>query len=355
MQTRTRPVSFARAMPLDPVRSAEPRPLPYPGQGIAVISERESLGDGFYKLHLLRALKRAYPAEAIDWYVSEGPTPYAGPMAKIVAGYVAKVVPFAGFRRPRWQAIGRLRALPAYSLAIDNRTNNAVVMGTRLLLRAHLYQAPTPGYIFCSRRPGGIRPRHKLARLMKLLEAVTACPVDGDGEIPLAPDFVERAQRLLPEGPRYVGLVPGASGPERCWPVERYIELARWIRAQGARPVFILGPVEQALLERLRQALPDALFPGSAEGETLREVELSLAVGRRLAAAVSNDTGTGHLLAAAGAPLLSVFGPTDPRIWRPVARRFEIVWAREHGGREMERIPLAAVTAALERLMGQPG
>ena len=41
------------------------RPLPQPGRGIAVISERESLGDGFYKLNLLRALRRAYPGEKI--------------------------------------------------------------------------------------------------------------------------------------------------------------------------------------------------------------------------------------------------------------------------------------------------
>ncbi|HEY8014559.1 MAG TPA: hypothetical protein VIE35_01975, partial [Dongiaceae bacterium] len=151
----------------------QPKPLPRPGQGIAVISERESLGDGFYKLHLLRALRRAYPGEAIDWYVSEGPSPYGGMMAPIVARDLRKVVPFAGFRRPRLEAIHRLRALPPYSLVIDNRTNNAVVLATRLLLRAYLYQAPTPGYLFCSRRPGGARPMHKLARLMKLLEAVT--------------------------------------------------------------------------------------------------------------------------------------------------------------------------------------
>jgi len=331
----------------------QPKPLPRPGQGIAVISERESLGDGFYKLHLLRALRRAYPGEAIDWYVSEGPSPYGGMMAPLVARDLRKVVPFAGFRRPRLEAMRRLRALPPYSLVIDNRTNNAVVLATRLLLRAHLYQAPTPGYLFCSRRPGGARPMHKLARLMKLLEAVTSVAIDGAGEIELPPAMIETAGRLLPPGARYVGLVPGASGPERCWPLERYIELAGWIAAQGAKPAFILGPVELDLLPRLRQALPQALFPGCGETETIRDVELSLALGRRMAAAVSNDTGTGHLLGAAGTPLLSLFGPTDPRVWRPVAARIAVIWARDHGGPEMTRIPFAAVTKALQGLMKQ--
>lgn len=333
------------------VQARPPRPLPRPGGGIAVISERESLGDGFYKLHLLRAVRRAYPAEAIDWYVSEGPSPYGGIMAPIVAPHLRKVVPFAGFRRPWREAMRRLRALPAYSLVIDNRTNNAVVMATRLLLRAHLYQAPTPGYLFCSRRPGGTRPQHKLARLMRLLEAVTAAPADGAGEIALPPAVMEAAARLLPAGPRYVGLVPGASGPERCWPLARYVELAGWIEAQGGLAAFVLGPVEQKLLAPLRQALPRALFPGCGESETLGDVQLSLALGRRMAAAVSNDTGTGHLLGAAGTRLLSLFGPTDPRVWRPIGRETAVVWARDFGGPEMARIPIEAVTQALQRLM----
>src|SRR5258706_12131655 len=90
----------------------QPKPLPRPGQGIAVISERESLGDGFYKLHLLRALRRAYPGEAIDWYVSEGPSPYGGAMAPLLAPHLRKVVPLARLRPPPLGAMHRLRGPP---------------------------------------------------------------------------------------------------------------------------------------------------------------------------------------------------------------------------------------------------
>ena len=330
----------------------EPRPLPDPGSGIAVISEREGLGDGFYKLHLLRALKRAYPTEEITWYVSEGPAPYNGAMAPIVAPYLREVVPYAGFRRPWLEAIRRLRRLPPYALVIDCRSNNAVVLATRLLLRTGLYQAATPGYLFCSRRPSGKRPRHKLARLMKLLEGVMGCPADGGGEIDLPETTIEVAAQLLPSGPRYVGLAPGAFLPERRWPLDRYIALARWIVDNGAQPVFLLGPMEKPLLEPLRQALPKVLFPGCGETETLSDVELSLALGRRLAAAVCNDTGSGHLLAASETPLISLFGPTDPRTWGPVASHSTTIWARDYGGRKMSEIPLEAVTVALGKLMG---
>jgi ADP-heptose:LPS heptosyltransferase len=331
--------------------SPTPRPLPRPGRGIVVISERESLGDGFYKLYLLRALKRSYPEERITWVVSESDSPYRNVMARIVAPYVSSVVPNAGLQDPKLSAISNLRALPPCSLAIDNRSLCSVVLKTRMFLRADLYQAPAAGYMFSSRRPRGLRPRHKLARLMAMLQAVTRCPVDGSGEIPLPPAAIREAEAALPDGPTYVGIAPGATGPSHRWPLDRFIELARWIEERGWRPVVFLGPLERAVLPEIRRSLPRALFPGCTETETLREVELSLALAHRVRAAAVNDTGIGHLMAAAGTPLLSLFGPTDPRRWSPVGKQVRVIWSRDYGGREVDRIPFDAVTAALARLV----
>ena len=328
-----------------------PRALPHPGCGIVVISERESLGDGFYKLHLLRALRRTYPDEKITWIVSEGDSPYRAPMARIAAPLIDTLIVQAGLRRPWLTALGRLRVLPRFALAIDHRSNNAVIAATNLLLRADIYQAATPGYLFCRYRPKGARPRHKLARLMTLLEAAAGCPVDGSGEIDLPSDTVAKAATLLPEGPRYVGIAPGASGPPRYWPLDRQTALAGWIADQGWQPVILLGPMERHMLAPLRQALPAALFPGCSDSDMLADIDLWLALGRRLSAAVSNDTGTGHLLGETGVPLLSLFGPTDPRVWAPVTRQGHVIWSRDYGGPEMHRIALADVKAAVAALM----
>ena len=67
----------------------------------------------------------------------------------------------------------------------------------------------------------------------------------------------------------------------------------------------------------------------------------------RLAAAVANDSGTGHLIAAAGTKLVSLFGPTRAAKFAPAAPRLEIVAAQDFGGEAMEAIPLDAVDAAL--------
>ena len=334
-----------------PAAAPQPRPLRRPGLGIAVISERESLGDGFFKLHLLWALKRAYPDEKITWIVSEGDTPYRGAMARIAAPYLDRIIVHAGLRHPLRAAFRRLRALGPYSLAIDNRSNNGVVLATRLLLRADLYQAATPGYLFCSRRPRGFRSHHKLARLMALVEAVAGCPIDNTGEITLPSEVTAAAAALMPEGQRHVGLAPGASQPARTWPLENYIALVRWVLERSWRPVFLLGPFERNALAPLRAAVPQAIYPGCEERGPSGDVEVSLAVSRRLSAAVGHDTGTSHLMAAAGTPLVTLFGPSHSRTWAPHARRVVILRARDFGGREMERIPLAAVQAAVSQLM----
>jgi hypothetical protein len=245
----------------------------------------------------------------------------------------------------------RLRALPPYSLVIDNRTNNAVVLATRLLLQPISTRRP-PGLPLLARRLAGAAPPDaQTARLMKLLAAVTGVPIDGAGEIELPPAMLETAGRLLPPGAPCRAR-PRRLGARALLALGAISSCEAGSEAQGAKPAFILGPVELGLLPRL-PGLPQALFPGCSENETIRDVELSLALGRRMAAAVSNDTGTGHLLGAAGTPLLSLFGPDGPT-GLAAGRRPQ----RRHLGPRpwragMTRIPFAAVTAALQGLMKQ--
>jgi ADP-heptose:LPS heptosyltransferase len=96
--------------------------------------------------------------------------------------------------------------------------------------------------------------------------------------------------------------------------------------------------------------MPAATFPLQEETGEASPL-LTMALAQRLAAAISNDSGTGHLLAAAGCPMVSLFGPTRAAKFAPAARRLEIVEAQGFGGEAMTAIPLAAVAAAIERLL----
>jgi ADP-heptose:LPS heptosyltransferase len=75
---------------------------------------------------------------------------------------------------------------------------------------------------------------------------------------------------------------------------------------------------------------------------------LTIALARRLSSAVANDSGTGHMLAAADIPLVSLFGPTPPAKFAPATPRLTVLRAQDFGGGDaMESIPVQAVAAAL--------
>ena len=73
---------------------------------------------------------------------------------------------------------------------------------------------------------------------------------------------------------------------------------------------------------------------------------------RQLRVSVANDAGAGHLLAAGGHPLITLFGHTDEHKFAPPYASQTAVRARDYGGVEMWRIPLDAVEAAVARVLG---
>ena len=120
--------------------------------------------------------------------------------------------------------------------------------------------------------------------------------------------------------------------------------------------MLLLGPREIERAEAIRAAVPafaSVDLTGSSAGSG--SFDFTIAIAERLAVVVANDSGTGHLFAAAGRPIVSLFGPTDPRRWAPFAPLRKTLWAREFGGEAMECIPPQAVSGAVEEILGRTG
>ena len=116
-------------------------------------------------------------------------------------------------------------------------------------------------------------------------------------------------------------LHPGSGSPHKCWPVERYLQLARRLGELGARPRIVLGEVEA---ETWPAAQIDAF---AAAGELHRPTDLLglLDSFRGAGVFVGNDSGPGHLAGILGIPTVSLFGPTDPARWRPLGPRVSVI------------------------------
>ena len=108
----------------------------------------------------------------------------------------------------------------------------------------------------------------------------------------------------------YVVLCPVAVGFHRgqfkAW--NGFTRLTRELLAGGVAVVAMPGPAETATV---RSALPGAIVLPESDVATFAAV----LAGARLV--VANDSGPGHLAAAVGARLISVFGVTEPEKTRP--------------------------------------
>ena len=115
---------------------------------------------------------------------------------------------------------------------------------------------------------------------------------------------------------------PARDRDPRIWPIERYIALAGALCAANPRVrVVITGtPNERFLGRRFTRRVPGVV---NLVGRTSL-LQLA-ALMSRLAAFVTHDNGSLHVACAAGAPLVGLFGPTEPQCTGPFPRRPEDV------------------------------
>jgi heptosyltransferase-2 len=112
----------------------------------------------------------------------------------------------------------------------------------------------------------------------------------------------------------------GAYGAAKRWPNHYFAQLALRIVADGGtRVLMICGPDErQAAAEIQRQARHPNIQ--SLAEETL-SIGLSKACVRRSRLMITTDSGPRHFAAAFGVPVITLFGPTDPRWSHSYAQR----------------------------------
>jgi heptosyltransferase-2 len=118
-------------------------------------------------------------------------------------------------------------------------------------------------------------------------------------------------------------VAPGASyGAAKCWPPERFAQLAdRLISECGADVIFFGTPGEKEIAARIRSQMKSRAI--SLVGETsMRELAAMFA---SCSVFIGNDSGAMHVAAAAGLPVIGIFGSTDPEGTAPVTQQFTLI------------------------------
>lgn len=325
---------------------------------VAVFGGQDLVGDAFLKLPFLRAMRTTWPSAHITWLVSSQ-SAFASSMASVGAPYLDRVVEHCGLGSGRWAELVAPvpRGLGPYDLLIDSQA--------RPMLSVSLWRVPHRRFVAAALATRGAGP-HLLDRLLALVEAAHGQSVRWDLSPLAVPEALRAAAAAaLPDtgtpgvARRYVAIAPGAGGVHKCWPMEHFAALARILAERGLVPAVLLGPAEADARASFKAAAPAAIFPEEhpafaalpGGSQPLRVV----AIAERCALGVANDAGPGHMIAAAGTPLISLFGPTPPAKFRPLmTRASRVLRAQDFGGTAaMGAIPVAAVAEAVSELLPQ--
>lgn len=207
--------------------------------------------------------------------------------------------------------IRRLRA-ERYEAIVDLRTDFLpwLLRGRR---RSARWQAAVQG-------PHAVEQHYAVAA--RVLPSVGAIP---ETRLWLTEADRARARETLSAlpGTRRLALAPGANWPGKIWPSAHYVALANALGDAFDSLVLLGNAADAAQGARMQQAvtLPTLNLMGRT---SLIEAGAVLA---DCAFFVGNDSGLGHLAAAAAIPTVTVFGPGQPQRYRPWGSRASLVMA----------------------------
>jgi lipopolysaccharide heptosyltransferase II len=157
------------------------------------------------------------------------------------------------------------------------------------------------------RKPGP--PEHHSLRFLRIA-----------GECGAETSNVERptlnSQHPTDNQPPKLGLCPGAEyGPAKRWLPERFAEAAAKITAQSSGQWILFGTKNDAVIgEQIAAAIGDHCV--NRIGQTT--LDQLIAELRHCRLLLTNDTGTMHLAALLGVPVVAIFGSTEPRLTEPL-------------------------------------
>ncbi len=335
-----------------------------------LITKPSSLGDIVLALPALAALHSSFPDAKISWLIRPE-------FAPLLEGhpYLNEIIPFDRKHLAKaWYNPGAFKALLKLILKLRQGKFDVVLDFQGLFRTAIL--AWLSG---CKNRLGPSNARelahlfythkieynrdciHLVDFYLKMAHAAGAECSDVKFELPVSQADTEAVKKLLTscgvKQEQYIVFVPGSAQPDKCWPAERFAELAKNISAQCHLPIIAVGAnAEETTVEKINATIQnmsviaseakqshssnkedcfvvhqrrtprnDITGDNSADvtiinlaGRTKLKELVELLRGAKLV--VSNDTGPGHIAAALGVPLVMLYSWSNPARIAPYGR-----------------------------------
>lgn len=293
------------------------------------------LGDMLCAVPALRALRAALPEARI---VLTG-LPWAAQFAQRFPSYVNEFMAFPGHPLLPEQAVRHDELTAFYATVCDQGfdlalqlhgsgdvTNHIVAgFGARTMAGFSRSEATqTDRTLLLPYLEAGAESE----RLLRLSERLGAPAVGSHLEFPLRRDDVEEleASQLTPdlEPGSYICIHAGARKRDKCWPPERFAEVADRLHAEFGLDTVLTGSADEAPLAR---AVASHMRSPAVEAAAPISIGAMAALMSRSRLLICNDTGVSHIAAGLGLNSVVVFSKADIARWAPLDRlRHRCIW-----------------------------
>lgn len=271
-----------------------------------LIFHQGALGDFVLTWPLAMALARLYPQSRVRYITPAG----KGKLIERALGLEWVDVEEGGWHAlyapgAEWLGEGSRRMLAGSHQVISFIADDKHVWSDNILQIAEiapvlLHPKPLPDY-----------PGHMT---QYLLEQLSSQPVIHAAMKQMLTVSHERGLAGLWQPNKDVLIHPGSGSVEKCWPLDRFLDLANRLKRDGIAVKFVLGEVE-------RERWPADQWAAMRHTAEIIEPEGYVALLECLthsALFIGNDSGPGHLAAILGVPTITLFGNTSPTVWQPI-------------------------------------
>ncbi len=172
--------------------------------------------------------------------------------------------------------------------------------------------------------------QHAIDRYLQVAEYLGCSSLDWRWKLHISDREKQKMDELISEINHnklpIVAINPCSRWKTKLWPVKRFSELTRRLLEMGVKPLFLGGIRDRRLIGRILNGLEDGL-EGAVNLAGLLSLKQIAYLYSRSNAVVSVDTGPMHIAVMAGAKVVALFGPTDPKRTGPYGEGHEIIRA----------------------------
>ncbi len=294
------------------------------------------IGDTILTVPFLRNLRLAEPDAHIAWVVAPG-------TAEVVKGipYVDELIHWdpvtihadsRGKHRTLSDKIVFIRELRARRFTkvyVLKRSFSSAIMAWLSGARERIgFNTEGRGFLLTKRVPYR-NDRHEVENFLAVLRADGVAVADDHLEYWTTSEEDAAAAKLLADAgltgeERVVAFHPFASIQERGWHLEDFALLAARFREEGLAVLVLGAPADYPAFEGVREMFG----PKTVDLVGKSSLRVTMALLKRCALFVGNDSGIMHLAAAARIPMVAMFGPQSPVKFGPWSDRAAVIYKK---------------------------